>query len=145
MEPTTYSFLDLSGALAHQSLGAYVFTGKGVGQVVVSLAENKTEHNIAADGQVMVSKMAGHTGQIAVQCQQTSEIHKWLLAAYNALYLADTDEWAGIAATLRNTSDGTAHLITGMSFQKVPDKTYTKAGGMVEWVLMAADIQSISA
>jgi hypothetical protein len=145
MEPTTYSFLDLSGALTHPDLGAYVFTGEGVGQVMITMQDEKTAHNVAADGQVMVSKLAGKTGQIQIQCQQTSAVHKWLLAAHNALYLADTDAWAQMFAELRNTSDGTSHVANGISFGKIGDKTYAAQGGMVTWNLWAANIESISA
>ncbi len=141
---TTYSFLDLSGALVHPSLGAYIFTGQGVGQVSVAMATERTTHNVGADGVVMVSKVAGHSGQIQIQCQQTSNVHKWLLAAENALYIANTDEWASITATLRNTSDGTSHVVTGMSFGKVPDKVYQAEGQMVTWTLFAANIQSLA-
>jgi len=144
-ETTTYSFTDLSGALAHPDLGAYIFTGEGVGQIMVTMSTDKSAHNVAADGTIMVSKIAGHNGQIQIQCQQTSAIHKWLLAAYNALYLGDTDAWAQMAATIRNTSDGTSHVVTGASFQKAADKTYAAQGGMVTWTLFAADIQSLSA
>jgi hypothetical protein len=145
MEPTTYSFLDLSGALAHPDLGAYVFTGEGVGQVTITMQTENTAHDIAADGQVMVSKIAGHNAQIQINCQQTSAVHKWLLAAHNALYLADTDAWAKMTALLRNTSDGTSHAITGMSFGKIPDKAYAAQGAMITWTLWAADVQSLSA
>ena len=142
---SVYSFLDLAGALASPELGAYVFTGKGIGQLVVSMATEKSSHSVGADGSVMISKIAGHNGTIQIQCQQTSDLHKWLLAAYNAMYLADTSSWANIAATLRNTSDGTSHLATGISFQKIGDKSYAAQGGNVTWVLMAADIQSLAA
>jgi len=142
---TTYSFLDLSGAVAHPELGAYSFDGKGVGQVTVTMATDKTAHDVAADGSVMVSKIAGSNGSIQIQCQQTSNVHRWLLAAYNALMVAPADQWAQMGATLRNTADGTSHLLLGMSFQKVPDKVYQSHGQMVTWTLMAADIQSLTA
>jgi len=141
---TTYSFLDLSGALVHPSLGAYIFTGQGVGQVTVTMTQERTAHSLGADGTVMVSKMAGHNGQVTIQCQQTSNVHKWLTAAENAVYIADTDQWASMTATLRNTSDGTTHIITGMSFGKVPDKVYQAEGQMVTWTLWAANIQSLA-
>ncbi len=141
---TTYSFLDLSGALVHPSLGAYIFTGQGVGQVTVTMDTERSAHSVAADGTIMVSKIAGHNGKIQIQCQQTSNVHKWLTAAENAVYIADTDQWASMTATLRNTSDGTTHIITGMSFGKVPDKVYQAEGQMVTWTLWAANIQSLA-
>ena len=143
-EYTTYSFLDLSGAIVSPDLGAYIFTGQGVGQVTVSMDTERTAHNVGADGAVMVSKVAGHSGKVQIQCQQTSRVHKWLLAAENAMYLADVENWAGISATLRNASDGTTHVCTGMSFGKVPDKVYQAEGQMVTWTLWAASIQSLA-
>jgi hypothetical protein len=145
MKHTTYSFLDLSGAIAHPQLGAYAFTGKGVGEVVITMATDKTVHDTAGDGSVMVTKMAGNSGSIQVKCQQTSNVHKWLLAAYNALVIAPVDQWATMGAALRNSADGTGHTLIGMSFQKVPDKVYQAQGQYVTWTLMVADIQSLAA
>lgn len=144
MAISTYSFLDLSGALAGAEVGAYVFTGQGVGQVSVTMSTERTAQNVAADGSIMVSKIAGNNGQIQIQCMQTSALHKWLLAAANTMFLADTGSWANISATLRNTSDGTSHICTGISFGKIPDKQYAAQGAMVTWTLWAADIQSLS-
>ncbi len=145
MGRSTYSFTDLSGAFAHPALGAYVFTGQGVGQVIVHMATEKTAHDMAADGAVMISKIVGDNGQITVECQQTSDVHKFLLGWYNYVKYAPTEEWAQAACTLRNTSDGTSHICTGISPQNVPDKTYAAQGGRVSWVLMCGDIQSLTA
>jgi hypothetical protein len=142
---TTYSFLDLSGAIAHPSFGAYLFTGEGVGEVQVAMSTEKTAHDVAADGSIMVSKVAGDNGTLTIQCQQTSAVHKYLLSAYNFLKNSDTSDWAKMAATLRNVSDGTSHIATGISFQKVPDKSYQAQGQKVSWVLMCADIQNLNA
>lgn len=144
MSTTTYSFLDLAGALAHPTVGAYLFTGAGVGEVNVTMATEKTTHDVAADGSVMVSKVAGNNGTITIHAQQTSDLHKWLLDWYNALLLGPVSDWAMTAATLRNSSDGTSHVATGMSPQKIPDKAYQAQGQKVTWVLMAADIQSMT-
>lgn len=140
MKTSTYSFLDLSGAIAHPLFGAFVFTGEGAGEVSVSMATERTAHDLAADGSVMVSKLAGRNGTITVSAQQTSDLHKWLLAWFNFLELADTSEWAKTAVTLRNTADGTSHFANGVSPQKVPDKPYQAQGQRVTWVLMAAEI-----
>ena len=83
---TTYSFLDMTGSLSHPTIGDYVFTGEGVGQITVAYATERTSHDVAADGSVMVSKVAGNNGTITIECQQTSAVHKWLLAWYNALW-----------------------------------------------------------
>jgi len=141
---TTYSFLDLSGSIA-SPVGPFVFTGEGVGEVVVTMAVEKTVHDVAADGSVMVSKVAGNNGTITIHTQQTSPLHKWLLSWFNAILAGTTDMWASSAVFLRNTIDGSSHVATGISPQKIPDKTYQAQGQRVTWVLMAADIQSLPA
>lgn len=142
---STYSFLDLSGAIAHPAKGAYTFTGEGVGEVTVAMATERTVHDVAADGSVMISKIAGNNGTLSLSVQQTSGIHKWLLEWYNYLVQAPTNEWAQTTAALRNTSDGSSHIVTGISPQKVPDKPYQGQGQRVTWVLMAADVQNLNA
>jgi len=88
---STYSFLDVTGAIAHPSLGAYTFTGEGAGDITISMAGDKTVHDVANDGKIMVSKIAGDNGQMSVSCQQTSNLHKWLLAWYNYLRYSDSE------------------------------------------------------
>jgi hypothetical protein len=139
---TTYSFLDMTGSLSHPTIGDYVFTGEGVGQITVAYATERTAHDVAADGSVMVSKVAGNNGTITIECQQTSAVHKWLLAWYNALWELPTSEWATTAIMMRNSSTGGHEYATGVSPQKIGDKPYHAQGARVTWVLMAADIVS---
>lgn len=145
MEHTTYSFLDLSGSLSHSELGNYIFTGQGVGSVGITMTTEKTDQSVAADGVVMTSKIAGFNGQLSIECQQTSALHKWLLKSSAKLYDLPTSDWATMSATLRNLSDGTSHIISGIAFGKHPDKAYADKGAMVKWTLYAADIKSIAA
>ena len=58
---STYSFLDLNGVIDHPSYGSFNIVGQGLGEAVVSMATDKTVHDLAADGVVMISKMAGET------------------------------------------------------------------------------------
>ncbi len=145
MKQTTYSFLDLSGAIAHPSLDPFIFTGEGVGEVTVAMITERSAHDVGADGSIMVSKIAGNNGHITITAQQTSVLHQWLMGWYNYLITAPTSEWADTAMTLRNTADGSSHTITGISPQKKPDKQYQSQGQRTSWVLMAADIQSENA
>lgn len=56
MAQTTYSFTDLVGSIHSDVVGDFIFTGNGVGSVSVSKATERTSHDIAADGSVMISK-----------------------------------------------------------------------------------------
>jgi len=145
MSNTSYSFLDTVAVLVHPLLPIPItLSGEGMGSASISMTTERTSHHIAADGSIMVNKMAGNNGQITIEVQQTSAAHKALLAFYNLLIISPSNVWAQAALMLRNVTDGTSHLATGVSPQKIPDKKYEKEGGMIAWVLMAADIQSIT-
>jgi hypothetical protein len=127
-----------------------VFAGEiGMGEFVVSYHTERTTHDVAADGTVMPSYIAGDNGACTIQVQQTSILHAELLALYNLLKIAadsgDVSNWAASALSLRNTVDGSQHLLTGISFSKVPDKTYASQGGKLTWSLMAANVVSFNA
>lgn len=147
MRTTTYSFLDLAGAITHPSFpgGPYMFTGEGVGSVTVNMQTERTAHDVAADGSIMVSKIAGNNGQIIIECQQTSLVDKYLLQLYNYLLQASSAEWAMAAIALRNVVNANNHIATGVSFGKLPDKPYGASGARVSWTLWAADIVSLNA
>ena len=119
---TVYSFLDLSGVISHPAVGtSYTFTGQGVGRVVVSMEEDKTFHEIGVDGTVILGKIPGGAGKLTIECQQTSNIHKWLLYVYQFLIKADAKEWGRMAAYLRNLNDGTTHTLRGLSYERIPE------------------------
>lgn len=142
---TTYSFLDTVAVLAHPLLPIPVtLSGEGMGGATVTMANERTSHSVAADGTIMVNKLAGNNGTISVEVQQTSSAHKALLAFFNLLIAAPPNVWAQAVLTLRNVTDGTTHICTGLSPQKVPDKRYEKEGQLVAWVMMCADIQSVT-
>lgn len=137
---TTYSFLDLVGAITHPSLGTYIFDGEGAGSITVTKATERTSHDVAADGSVMVSKIPGNNGAITIECQQTSPLHKWLCTWFNALWLLDTSEWATTSLLLRNGSTNTSHACKGVSPQKEADTPYQAQGQRVTWTLMCAEV-----
>jgi hypothetical protein len=146
---STYSFKDTAGAFTHPLAGAFLFAGQiGMNQAHVSMATEKTTHNLAADGNVMVSYIAGDNGSIALEVQQTSDLHAFLLAWYNTIKtLADqgnVTNWATAAITLRNLVDGSIHEATGVSPSKIPDKVYAAQGQNITWTLMAADVQTVT-
>ena len=143
MELTTYGFADLAASINHPTFGSYLFDGTGVGSVTVAKATDRTAHDVAADGSVMVSKIAGNNGTVTIEVQQTSSLHKWLSAWFNALWQLPTSEWASTSMTLRNTATGTRHIISGISPQKEPDTPYQSQGQRVSWTLMCAEITNL--
>lgn len=146
---TTYSYKDLSGAFAAALMPTpLVFGGQiGAGQIVVTNATEHTSHDTAADGTVMPSAIAGDSGTVTIQCQQTSSIHHYLLTWLNNLKTAfmngDVSNWAASSMLLRNTVDGSSHEVIGISPQKVPDKSYSAQGANITWTLPACSITNL--
>lgn len=144
---TVYSFKDTSGAFAHPIAGSFPFSGQiGMGEFTVVMATEQSAHDVAADGNVMVSAIAGDNGSMDIRVQQTSELHAFLLSWFNFVKTArnagNVTNWASATVTLRNLVDGSVHYLTGVSPSKIPDKTYAAQGGYLVWRLMAADIQN---
>ena len=137
---TVYSFADVSLVLSHPAVGQCTITGEGVGTVTVTLANDVTAHDVAADGGVMISKITADNGSLAIAIQQTSAAHKWLTKYYNYVKNAPTDEWAQMTGILRNPQQGETTTFVGVSPQKLADRGYQQTGQQVTWTLMAGEI-----
>jgi Protein of unknown function (DUF3277) len=143
---TTYSFKDLAGVLTHPLLGAILPIAGGnigIGQIIIRMITQRTEHLVAADGVVMPSYLSGANAEVSIEMEQTSGLHHALLNLYDlcetAAQLGDVSNWAAMVLNLRTMLDGSGHFLQGGSFQKITDKPYAARGQMVTWVLMFAD------
>lgn len=137
---TTYSFQDVSVVFSHPDFGRYLAQGEGLGQITIGMATDRTAHDVAADGTVMVSKIAGRNGTVTIQAQQTSSLHKWLLLLYNYLEQAPASAWAKLSIVVRSPAMLDYYECNGCSFLKIPDKAYQATGQQIAWSIMAADI-----
>ena len=143
----TYSFKSLTGVLVNPVFGVTIsLTGGniGAGSFSIRMATTRTVHDVAADGTVMVSYVAGDNGEVDINVQESSTLHTELLALWNLCLLAanndDVSGWAATSISFRMLTDGTLHTLTGCSFDKVPDKPYEASGQRITWKLMAANI-----
>lgn len=146
---TTYSFKDTSGAFVHPLVGPFTFAGKiGLGQFTLSMSTEKSVHDVSADGHVMISAISGDNGNVAIEVQQTSRLHTFLMSWYNAVKTlmdqGNVQNWATATLTVRNIVDGSTHVCRGISPSKIPDKTYAAQGQRITWTLMCADIQNLT-
>lgn len=146
----TYSFKSLVGVLKNSVVGVVVpLTGGniGLGSIKITMATSRTAHDVAADGTIMPSYLAGANGDVDIEVQETSILHKALLSLYNVLVLqadgADILGWAATSISFALLIDGSTHVLTGVSFDKIPDKPYQAAGQKITWKLMAANIVSL--
>lgn len=143
---TTYSFKDLTGVIDNTDLPSpFQIAGGniGVGRLTIRMVTQRTEHDTAADGVVMPSYIPGASAEVTIEMQQTSALHHLLLSLYNQLVteadVGDVGNWAGTTLSLRTILDGSGHYLSGVSFQKIPDKPYEAKGQNVSWILMAAN------
>lgn len=139
-----YSFTDVSVTISHPAVGQKVLNGEGLGSISVNMSNDRTVHDIAADGSVMPSKIKANNGVVSMSIQQTSSLHAWLLKWYNYLDTAPSSQWAKTQITIRSTTMGELITATGVSPQKLPDKPYQQQGQQIVWNMMAAGIQQES-
>lgn len=136
----TYSFEDVTCSFAHPGVGAASSTGAGIGTISIAMTNDKTAHDVAADGNTMVSKLAGKNGTVSIAMQQTSELHKFLTRWYNYVDLANSSEFAKMMLTIKSNNLGDITTCTGVTPQKLADRPYQAQGQHVTWNLMCAEI-----
>ncbi len=138
---STYSFQDVTVTFDVPYFASFSSAGAGLGSISIVMATTKTTHDVAADGRILVSKIAGDNGTVAITMQQNSLLHKNLLNWYNYINVkGSTSEWAATTIRIKNIALGELTVATGVSPQKLADKPYQAQGQMVTWTFMAANI-----
>lgn len=150
MGNSVYSFRDSTGAIFNPLTGPYILNGAsgiGIGSITIAYATDRSSHDVAADGAIMISGISGNGGTISIEAQQTSTIHDYLVGLFNtlitAMNLGDLSNFAATTITLRSASTGRAHVCTGVSPVKIPDTPNGAQGVKVTWQLMAGDIETV--
>lgn len=142
-----YSFRDLQVAIIDPFAGSFSFSGEqGAGTFSISMTTEKVVLVTAADGAVMGSFIVGDSGTVRIECQQTSAIHKFFLAAMNGRTAqaksGSVVNVFGTTLSARNATTNTTHVLSGVSPTKIPDVPYGAQGQSVTWILASADIQN---
>lgn len=140
---STYSFTDINATISHPAYGSYDIQGEGIGDLNISKVTDRTTHDVAADGNIMVSKVAGNNGNVTINAQQTSTLHNWLQGLYNYLWNADTSQWAQISMTVIAPKMSKTYYCTGGAFVKEPDEPFQSQGQRVSWGILFADVQRL--
>jgi len=135
-----YSFPDVHAVLSRPNTAPFVLSGEGIGDFTVEKSRERSAYNLAADGCIMTSKMEGNDGYITINCQQSSSLNKYLQSAFNALWIAETDDWCGMGIEINASKMGVKHVCTRGSFEKEADRSYQREGQMVTWRIHFDDI-----
>lgn len=142
-ESTTYSFDDVDVVFTHPSVGVHQVNGEGIGSVTITMQTEKTAHDVAADGSVMISKIAGENANLDFEIQQTSAFHKWLLAYYNYVNLAPASEWASAFIVIRDKVNGVTINAIDVSPLVRATKPYQSQGQRVTWTFKSGHCTEI--
>lgn len=141
---STYSFTDVTAVISHPDYGQFSMQGEGMGDFTVTKTTERSVHDVASDGHIMVSKIAGNNGNVTINAQQTSPLHNWLEDLFNYVWSAPTDKWAQISLTIRAPKMKKTNICTGGSFVKEGDEPYQAQGQRISWTLLFTDIQKLS-
>jgi hypothetical protein len=141
---TTYSYKALVGSFTDPDVGIYLFQGQeGIKHLVIGNTVDRTVHDVAADGTVMISYVSGAPAYLDIECQQNSSLQEFLVDWANTKYtegeLGDLTTYAAASIFFTDTISGATHILTGVAPLKIPDKSYGPTGGSVTWKLMAAN------
>jgi hypothetical protein len=133
------------GAFTDPDVGAFPFRGQeGVKQLTVYNAIDRTVHDVAADGTVMVSYVSGASGALEIETQQQSSLHQFLVNWANIKFTQaenlDAANFAAAAVKIQDLLSGAIHTLTGVSPMKIPDKGYGASGAAITWRLMCAQV-----
>lgn len=142
---TSYAYKSIVGAFTDPDVGTYLFSGQeGIKHITIGNATDRTAHDTAADGTVMVSYISGASGYAEIECQQNSSLNDFLVNWANAKFteseLGGAAGFASAALKVIDLLSGANHTLTGVSPLKIPDKPYGPSGASVTWRLMAADV-----
>jgi hypothetical protein len=138
---STYSFQNIIATISHPNVGKYVASGEGIGSINITMSDDRTVQDVAADGSIMSSKVRSRRGTITLTIQQTSALNKWLMKWFNYLEMANASEWTDTNINIRDTNAGDTTTAIGVAPQKQADRPYQANGQQVTWNLLAADIQ----
>lgn len=133
----TYSFLNVQASLLGPGGNVNLGAGAGVAEegITLSMAEDKGDTKVGADGQLMQTLRASNLGRVSVRLLKTSPVNAFLNQMYN-LQKLNAGLWGQNIIRVSDVQRGDNHLGTQMAFTKLPDVVYSKDGVMNEWTFV---------
>ena len=141
MAYNVYSLPDVKAIAYHQDVGQCNLHGSGRGKMVITRSGDISSHTTTADGYVVVNRMASTNGAITIEIPQNS-IADWFFRRW-ATYQKNLQNPSRVALgviTVQDTVAGLTITATGVSLQKIPDRSYDRTSSNVVWTFLAATI-----
>ena len=138
---SVYSFPDVKTVLYHPDVGTANLHQCGAGKITVSAAGDLTSHTTTADGYVVVNRLKTTSGTIQIEVPQNSMgdafLRRWAKWARST---ARPERIALGTLTVTDSVSGFKTICTGVSLQKVPDRTWDRTAANVAYTLLAASV-----
>ena len=136
-----YSLTDTKAVLTHPYVGTANLHLCGRGRMVVSYAGDLSAHTMTADGTVIINRLKAENGIITLEVPQNSIADDFLRKLCR--YLRGTgrpDFFHLTTLTITDQAGGFTLLCTGVTPQKIPDRTFDRSSTNLTYTLLAASI-----
>ena len=141
MAYNVYSLADTRAVLYHPYVGTANLHLCGRGKMVVSYSGDVSAHTMTADGTVIINRMKAENGIVTLEVPQNSIadvfLRKW------CKYLRNTSRPEFFHLTTLTITDQAGEftiLCTGVTPQKVPDRTFDRSSTNLTYTLLCAKI-----
>lgn len=134
----TYSFLDVIATISGPNGNIPIGSGAGAAEEGISFeqVDELNKMDIGADGTPMFSLHASRGARVTVRLLKTSPVNSLLQT------MLELDRQSGAlngqnTIRISNIATGDSTTFTPVAFGKVPNITYAKDGGMIDWEFLA--------
>lgn len=141
---STYSFLDVQATLTGP--GGSIPLGAGSANaeegISIEFIEDKDKMLVGADGKVMHSMNASKAGRAIIRLLKTSPVNAQLTQLYtfqttSSLFFGQN------VLVISNSVTGDVYTCKGVAFDKYPNNSYAKEGGILEWGFNVSEIDPV--
>ena len=136
-----YALSETKEILYHPGCGSCNLLTTGAGKIVISASGDLSSHTTTAEGYVVVNKLKSENGMITFEVPQNSPadayLRKWIKYVRNS---KKTDSFAKATLTVTDSAGGFTILCSGVTPQKIPDRTYDRTSTNLTYTLLAAVI-----
>ena len=136
-----YSLEDTKVVLDHPYVGTANLHLCGRGKMVISYSGDISSHTMTADGTVIINKLRAENGVITIEVPQNSIaddfLQKWCRYLRNTMH----PEYFHLSTlTITDQAAGFTILCTGVTPQKIADRTFDRSSTNLTYTLLAASI-----
>ena len=141
MAYNVYSLADTKAVLYHPYVGTANLHLCGRGKMVISYSGDLSAHTLTADGSVIINRMKADNGIITLEIPQNSLadhfLRKWCKYLRNK---ARPEFFYLTTLTVTDQAGEFTILCSGVTPQKIPDRTFDRSSTNLTYTLLAASI-----